>query len=295
MVPQLIECVPNFSEGRDAGVIDAIARAITDVPGVALLDRHADPDHNRAVMTFAGPPQEVGAAAFGAVRAAVGLIDLNRHQGVHPRIGAADVVPFVPLRGVGMDAAVAVAEETAQRIWRELCVPVYLYEYAAHLPEHSRLEQVRREVRSNPERRPDLGGPQFHPTAGATVAGARKLLVAYNINLRTADIEIARRVARAVRASSGGLPGVKALGLYLPSRGMAQVSMNLTNYKLTPPQRAFEVVRVEAARWGAELAGAELIGLVPELALAAGSEWLDQVANRARNPILERRLAEAGL
>jgi glutamate formiminotransferase len=298
MTAPLVECVPNFSEGRDLATVDAITAAIASAGGVMVLDRHADPDHNRSVITFAGPPAAVGQAAVRAVERAVERIDLNRHRGVHPRIGSADVVPFVPIRDASLADCVALAESVGREIWERLGVPVYLYEAAARRPERARLEVIRRgqfeglrrEVRTNPDRWPDIGGPELHPTAGATVVGARKFLVAYNLILRTADAAIARRIARAVRASSGGLPCVKAIGLYLPSRGVAQVSMNLTDFEQTPPQRVFEAVRAEAARLGVELGPGELIGLVPRAALAAGDEWFQQLANRDADPVLEQRL-----
>jgi glutamate formiminotransferase len=260
-----------------------------------------DADHNRSVITFAGGFAAVGEAALRAVGRAAGLIDLNRHAGVHPRIGAADVVPFVPVRDSTMADCVALARDVGREIWHRFGIPVYLYEAAARRTERTRLEVIRRgqfeglrqEVRINPERWPDFGDPELHATAGATVVGARRFLVAYNIDLRTPDIEIARRVARAVRSSSGGLPCVKAMGLYLPSRNCTQVSMNLTDFERTSPQRVFEAVRAEAARFGVQLAAGELIGLVPEAALDAGREWFEHLANRTANPVLEARLEAA--
>lgn len=297
----LIECVPNFSEGRNASAVDAIANEIAAVPGVSVLDRHTDPDHNRSVITFAGVPAGVAEAAIRAAGKAAGSIDLNRHAGVHPRIGAADVVPFVPVRDANMADCVHLAREVGREIWAQFRIPVYLYEQAAFRAERSRLEVIRRgqfevlrhEVRTNPDRRPDFGEPELHPTAGATVVGARKFLVAYNIDLRTRDVEIARRIARALRASSGGLAGVKAMGLYLPSRNCAQVSMNLTDYERTSPQQVFEAARLEAARLGVELGAGELVGLVPRAALEGGSEWYEHLRNRAANPVLEARLEGA--
>ncbi len=301
MPGKLIECVANFSEGRDLSVIESIRAAVASA--AALLDSHSDPDHNRSVLTFAGSPEAVAEAAFRGVEEAAARIDLNRHSGVHPRIGAADVIPFVPLNGATLEECVQVAESAGRRIWEELGVPVYLYEAAARRPGRARLELVRRgqfeglreAVRHDPARLPDFGGPHLHPTAGASAVGARRFLVAYNINLAGADLEAARQIARAVRASSGGLPHVKALGLLLPSRNRAQVSMNLTDIEVSPPQKAFEAVRKEAARRGVELAEGELIGLVPRAALESGSEWLEHLGSRSASPLLEDRLREAGL
>jgi glutamate formiminotransferase len=300
---QLIECVANFSEGRDAFVVESIAAAIGSAEGAVVLDRHLDPDHNRSVLTFAGRPEAVAEAAFRGAQEAVARIDLNHHSGAHPRIGAVDVIPFVPLEEATLEDCIGLAESVGHRIWEQLGVPVYLYEAAARRPERARLEWVRRgqfeglreDIRRDPDRLPDFGGPALHPTAGATAAGARRFLVAYNINLATADLEVARLIAKAVRASSGGLPHVKALGLFLPSRNRAQVSMNLTNIEVTSPQRAFEAVREEAARRGVVLEDSELIGLVPRAALAAGSEWLQRVRSFSASPVLEDHLHQSGL
>jgi glutamate formiminotransferase/glutamate formiminotransferase/formiminotetrahydrofolate cyclodeaminase len=295
----IVECVPNFSEGRDHAVVDAIAGAIRSVPGVKVLDRTMDADHHRSVVTFAGAPGAVAEAAFRAVEAAVERIDLNRHAGIHPRIGAADVVPFVPVRGVTLAACVQVAETFGERVWRELGVPVYFYEAAARRPERVRLENIRRgqferlrlEALADPGRRPDIGGPELHPTAGAMVTGARKLLVAFNVNLATTNVEIARRIARAVRESSGVLPFVKALGLYLASRKQAQVSMNLTDIDQTGVHLAFAAVSKEAERQGVGIAGCEIIGLIPSRALeAAGAEYL-KIENYRPDLVLENRLS----
>jgi glutamate formiminotransferase / formiminotetrahydrofolate cyclodeaminase len=301
-MPQtIVECVPNFSEGRDVSKVDAIIEAIRSVRGIAILDRELDADHNRSVVTFAGPATAVVEAAFRGVERAIGLIDLRHHTGVHPRIGAADVVPFVPVEGVTLDDCVRLANELAQRLWERLRVPVYLYEAAARRPDRVNLENIRRgqfeglrdEVRTNPERRPDFGDAELHPSAGATVVGARKFLIAYNINLNTADVEIAKRIAKAIRFSSGGFRYVKSMGVPLASRNLAQVSMNLTDFEQTPIHRVFEAVRAEAARYGASIVGSEIVGLIPKRALEMTAEWYLQVENFHPSLVLENRLAEA--
>jgi len=298
---QLVECVPNFSEGRDAAKVDAIIEAIRSVRGITILDRELDADHHRSVVTFAGPPAAVVEAAFRGVERAIGLIDLRVHKGVHPRIGACDVVPFVPIEGVTLDDCVRLANELGQRLWDRLRVPVYLYEAAARRPDRVNLENIRRgqfeglreEVRTNPDRRPDFGEAELHPTAGATVVGARKFLIAYNINLNTADVEIAKRIAKAIRFSSGGFRYVKSMGVPLASRNLAQVSMNLTDFEQTPIHRVFEAVRAEAARYGAAIVGSEIVGLIPKRALELTAEWYLQVENFHPSLVLENRLAEA--
>jgi glutamate formiminotransferase len=300
MPAAFVECVPNFSEGRDAAKVDAIAEAIRSGGGI-ILHRTMDTDHNRSVITFAAPPKAVGEAAFRGVRKAVESIDLRAHRGVHPRIGAADVVPFVPLRGVTIEDCVRIAEETGRRIWDELRVPVYLYEAAARRSQCVNLADVRRgqfeglavEAARNPARCADFGGPELHPTAGACAVGARKLLIAFNVNLATPDVAVARQIARAVRASSGGLPFVKALGLRLASRDLAQVSMNLTDFEQTPVHRAFEAVRAEADRRGVGIVGTELIGLAPAKALEVAAAAYLRMENFGLSSVLENRLDEA--
>ena len=297
----IVECVPNFSEGRDAAKVDAIVEAIRSVRGIAILGRELDADHNRSVITFAGPAGAVGEAAFRGVERAVGLIDLRQHTGVHPRIGAADVVPFVPVEGVTLEDCVRIANELGQRLWDRLRVPVYLYEAAARRPDRVNLENIRRgqfeglrdDVRANPDRRPDFGDAELHASAGATVVGARKFLIAYNINLNTADLEIARKIAKAIRFSSGGFRYVKSMGVPLASRNLAQVSMNLTDFEQTPMHRVFEAVRVEAARYGAAIVGSEIVGLIPKRALELTAEWYLQAENFHPRLVLENRLAEA--
>jgi glutamate formiminotransferase len=264
---KLIECVPNFSEGRDARVIQAIEQAIGSADGVLLLQTDMDADHNRSVITFAGPPEAVAEGALRGIALAAERIDLRRHSGVHPRIGAADVVPFVPLKGMTLEDCAALARQVGQTVWDRLGVPVYFYEAAASSPERVPLENVRRGGFENPALAPDLGGPALHPTAGACAIGARKLLVAFNVNLKSNDLAIARAIARKVRSSTGGLPFVKAMGVALASRGLVQVSMNLTNFEVTPVSRVMAAIRIEAATLGVSIAGTEIVGLAPRKAL----------------------------
>jgi glutamate formiminotransferase len=296
----IVECVPNFSEGRDPAIIDRIVDAITEGTGIAVLGRTMDPDHNRSVITFAGTPESVIAAAVRAVSAAVQCIDLNRHAGIHPRLGAADVVPFVPVSGLSLEDCAGIAHEAGALIWRELGVPVYFYEAAALRPGRTRLENVRRggfeilreAALDDPERRPDIGGPALHPTAGACIVGARKYLIAFNMNLRTEDTSIAVRIARRIRESSGGMRHVKALGLALESRQQSQVSMNLSDFEQTPLHTVVEAVRAEAVREGVEIAGTEIIGLLPKAALENAAEFYMTFENFRPDLVLENRLAE---
>jgi glutamate formiminotransferase len=301
MPRQLVECVPNFSEGRDAGKIDAIVQAILAVPEVVLLDREADADHNRSVLTFVGPPAAVGDAAFRAVEKAVALIDLTRQQGAHPRIGAADVVPFIPIEGVTLEECIQLAERLATEIWSNLKVPVYLYESAARRPERTNLENIRRgqfeallqEMGTVPARDPDIGDAVCHPTAGATVTGARKFLIAYNINLNTPDVAIAKRIAKTIRFSGGGFRYVKSMGVMLASRNLAQVSINLTDFEQTPMHVVFEAVRREAERYGVAVAGSEIVGLIPRKAIELSAEYFLRYENFRPELVLENRIAEA--
>jgi glutamate formiminotransferase len=301
MSRRLVECVPNFSEGRNRAAVEAIAAAIGSLPGVVLLDLELDADHNRSVVTFAAPPQIVVEAALAGAGKAVELIDLNRHQGVHPRIGAADVIPFVPLEGVTLDECVKLAEKCAAEIWKRFKVPVYLYEAAARRPDRVNLENIRRgqfeglrdEIATNPGRAPDFGEPAVHPTAGATVVGARKFLIAYNINLHTPDVEIAKKIAKAIRFSNGGFRYVKAMGVPLASRNLAQVSMNLTDFEQTPVHRVFEAVRSEAARYGVQIAGSEIVGLIPKKALEMTADFYLRCENFSPTLVLENRVADA--
>ncbi|HWB87050.1 MAG TPA: glutamate formimidoyltransferase [Bryobacteraceae bacterium] len=295
----LVECVPNFSEGRDPAIVQAIAKAIAST-NVAILDQTMDRDHNRSVVTFAGAPENVAEAAFRGIREAVRRIDLRFHSGVHPRIGAADVVPFVPVQGVTLQDCVGIAWRTGQRVWDELQVPVYFYEAAARRPWCVDLAEVRQgqfeglleEAVRNPDRRPDIGGPNLHQTAGAVAIGARKFLIAFNINLATADVSIARSVARAVRQSSGGLPCVKALGLPLASRNLAQVSLNLTDFEQTPIAAAFEAVRAEAEQRGVAVVSTELIGLLPRKALDEHATWFRLLEKFEPGRVLETRIEQ---
>jgi glutamate formiminotransferase/glutamate formiminotransferase/formiminotetrahydrofolate cyclodeaminase len=269
----LIECVPNFSEGRDAETVHAIEQAIRSVSGVMLLRSEMDPDHNRSVITFAGAPEAVAEGALCGIAAAVERIDLRRHSGVHPRIGAADVVPFVPLQGATLEDCAAIAHRTGEAVWTKLGIPVYFYEAAAASPERVPLENVRRGGFEQPSLAPDLGGPALHPSAGACAIGARKLLVAFNVNLATTDLTIAKAIARKIRASSGGLPFVKAMGVPLLSRSLVQVSMNLTDFEQTPLRRAYEAVVQEAAAHGISIAGTQIVGLIPQRA-AEGCDFV---------------------
>jgi glutamate formiminotransferase len=294
----LIECVPNFSEGRDVARVDAICEAISGVAGVLLLHHTSDPDHNRTVVTFAGDREAVVEAAVRAARKASELIDLNRHRGVHPRLGALDVLPFVPLEGATLELCAEIAHQAGSRIWSELRIPVYFYQAAATRPDRVQLEDVRRgqfeylreAVLVDETRQPDLGGPALHTTAGAVIAGARKLLIAYNINLKTSDLEVARFIARRVRASSGGLPAVKALAVPLESRGLVQVSMNLTDYEITPPHAVYaEVSRLAASR-GVEVAESEVVGLMPRRAIEMAAAEMLKLSRFDTQAILENRI-----
>jgi glutamate formiminotransferase / formiminotetrahydrofolate cyclodeaminase len=296
MASTLVECVPNFSEGRDTAKVDAIVGAMK-VPGVFLLDREMDADHNRSVITLAGERDAIQEAAIRGVGKAAELIDLTRHQGAHPRMGAADVVPFIPIDGLTIEDCVAMARHVGSEIWRRFEIPVYLYEAAASTPERQNLENIRRgqfegiraEIATNPARRPDFGEARVHPTAGATVVGARKFLIAYNVFLNTPEVAIAKKVAKAVRFSSGGLRFVKGAGFLV--RGLAQVSMNLTDFEQTPIHRVFEYVKREAARYGVMPVSSEIVGLVPKKALEQAAEWFLQVEDFDSSLILENRLA----
>jgi glutamate formiminotransferase len=288
----LIECVANFSEGRDGAVVAAIEDAIRSASGVTVLRSEMDVDHNRSVITFAGPPDAVAAGALRGIETAVARIDLRKHVGVHPRMGAADVVPFVPLEGLTLDDCVAIARRVGEEVWSKLGVPVYFYEAAALSPERRLLENCRRGGFENPKIAPDLGGPALHPSAGASIIGARKILIAFNINLKTDDVQVARDIARTIRASSGGLPFVKALGLALADRGLVQVSMNLTDFEQTPLHVVFDAVRREAARRGVEIAGSEIIGLIPRKAIEEAAAHYLQSENFESGLVLEARLAD---
>jgi glutamate formiminotransferase/formiminotetrahydrofolate cyclodeaminase len=297
MPTPLVECIANFSDARRPEVIEAIIQAIRSVPAVSLLDRHSDLDHNRTVLTFVGPPEAIGEAAFRAIARAADLIDLNQHTGEHPRIGASDVVPFVPISGVTMEDCVEIANQVGRRVGGELQIPVYLYEEAATRPDRKNLEDIRRgqyeglkdEIGVKPERDPDYGPARLGP-AGATVIGARQPLIAYNVYLTTDDVAIANQIAKAIRHSSGGLRFVKALGLLV--EGRAQVSMNLTNFRRTPVARVVETIRREAARYGVAIHHSELVGLIPQEALVETARWYLQLDQFEPEQILEQRLAQ---
>jgi glutamate formiminotransferase len=301
MARQLIECVPNFSEGRDASKLDAIIQAILGVPEVVLLDRESDADHNRSVLTFVGPPAAVADAAFRAVEKAVATIDLTKHQGAHPRIGAADVVPFIPIEGVTIEECVKLAERFGAEVWSKLRVPVYLYEAAARRPERTNLENIRRgqfealvtEMGSVAARDPDIGEACCHPTAGALVTGARKFLIAYNVNLNTPDVAIAKKIAKTIRFSTGGFRFVKSMGVMLTTRNLAQVSINLTDFEQTPMHLVFETVRREAERYGVGVVGSEIVGLIPKKAIELAADYFLRFENFRPELVLENRIAEA--
>ncbi|HTC78671.1 MAG TPA: glutamate formimidoyltransferase, partial [Terriglobales bacterium] len=296
MSSTLVESVPNFSNGRDRDVVDAIIDAMK-LPGVYLLDREMDTDHNRSVITLLGDRENIAEAVIRGAGRAAELIDLNQHQGAHPRIGATDVVPFIPIEGVTIEDCVAIAQHVGAEIWKRYQIPVYLYESAATRPERQNLEDIRRgqfeglreDILINQARCPDFGEPRCHATAGATVVGARRALIAYNVFLNTSNVDVAKKIAKAARFSSGGLRYVKAAGFEV--RGLAQVSMNLTDFEQTPVARVFEFVRREAARYGVAPLSSEIVGLVPKKALEQAAEWFLQVENFDSSMILENRLA----
>lgn len=298
MSQAIIECIANYSEARQPEVVEAIMAAITSVEGVHLLDRHSDLDHNRTVLTFVGSPKAVQEAAYQSISRAAALINLEQHTGEHPRIGATDVCPFVPISGVTMQEAVQLACELGKRVGEQLGIPVYLYEEAATRQDRHNLEDIRRgqyealktEILTNPDRKPDFG-PAKLGTAGATVIGARQPLIAYNVYLTTDDLSIAEKIARAVRQSSGGLHYVKALGLLV--EGRAQVSMNLTNYKKTPVARVVEMIRREAARYAVGVHHCELVGLIPQQALVDAAQWYLQLDQFEPDQILEQKIFTA--
>ena len=298
---RVVECVPNFSEGRDPSVVERLVEAVESVTGALVLGTHVDPDHNRSVVTFVAPPDAAVEAALRVVARAAELIDLSRHAGQHPRMGACDVLPFVPVRGVSVDECVLLAHEAGRRIWGELGIPVYFYESAALRPERRNLADVRRggfellreQIATVPERAPDMGEPRVHPTAGACIVGVRPLLIAYNVTLKTGDLSVAKRIARRVRERDGGLLHLKALGFELASRGVVQVSMNLTSFERTNLHDAFEAVRREAASEGVEVLASELVGLVPQAALYAAAAHFLRLENYTPDLVLENRIAAA--
>ena len=285
---RLVECVPNFSEGRNPETVQQIAAAIASVETACVLDRHIDPDHNRSVITFVATAERVVEAAFAGVKCASELIDMRRHEGVHPRLGATDVLPFVPIRGVTIDDCVALAHETGSMIARELSIPVYYYERAALHPERVNLEDVRRGARS--QMVPDEGPDRFHDSAGAIVVGARPFLIAFNVVLRSDDVVIARRIARTIRARNGGLPFLKALGFQLQTRNLVQVSMNLVNYEVTGMGDAYNAIRREADVLGVDIASTEIVGLVPRNALDRDAEYFRKLESFSEETILENQI-----
>lgn len=298
-MPQIVECVPNFSEGRRPEVLDEIVAAML-VPGVMLLDREMDASHNRAVVTIAGAPDAVSEAAFRGCARAAQLIDLDTHRGEHPRMGATDVIPFVPIREISMDECVALARRLGERIGSELQIPVYLYERAARRPERRDLAAVRRgeyegireEIETNPDRAPDFG-PAHLGKAGAVAVGARPFLIAYNVNLDTNDLGIAKDIARVTREKGGGLPSVKALGFALEDKGIVQVSMNLTDFNVTGMLAAFRHVKAEADKRGVRVLGSELVGLVPMEALAQVASQALELDGFSSSQVVEVKLAQS--
>ena len=296
---KLVECVPNFSEGRRPEVIEAIAEEVRQVANVKLLDVKADPSHNRVVVTFVGEPQAVKQAAFNCCKKAAELIDMEKHHGEHPRIGATDVIPFIPVKNVSMEECAQLADELAQEIAAKLNIPVYLYEEAAKIPGRKALPDIRKgqyeglktEI-SKPERRPDYGPAKLHPTAGATVVGARQFLIAYNINLDTSDVNIAKKIANSIREAKGGYKYVRAMGVtvQIGDRDIAQVTINMVNYQGTPLFRVFETVKSEAARYGVNVLGSEIIGLTPMQALLDAAEFYLRLDGFDRKQVLEDNL-----
>ncbi len=294
----LLECVPNFSEGRRREVVEAIRDAAAQVAGVRILDLEMDSDHNRSVLTFVGAPDPLGEAAIRSARTAIGSIDLNRHRGQHPRMGAIDVVPFVPLRGASMEDAVSLARRAGERIGRELEVPVFLYESAATRPERKNLAEIRKPqfeglrdlIGSDPTRVPDFGPNRIHPTAGCVAVGARPPLIAYNVDLETADVAVAKSIAKHIRERDGGLPGIKALGLSIEARGCAQVSMNVCDFRRTGLLDAFRAVEAEARARGVAVRSSEIVGLVPLEALPPDESTALKLTGFSREQIIENRL-----
>src|SRR5215510_5636846 len=297
-VNRIVECVPNFSEGRNQTTVLALVHAVESVPGVWLLDHTMDRDHHRSVLSFAGEPDAVVEAASRTIRVATDLIDLRKHKGVHPRVGATDVVPFVPLRGTTMQDCIHLAKRLGQRVGTELEIPVFLYEPAALHRDHAPLESVRRgglqglafRMASDPDWTPDFGPFRLHKTAGAIVIGARPPLIAFNVNLRSTDLALARSIAKDIRQSNGGLPHLKAIGVELASRKMVQIAMNLTDYLITPIHIAYEAVSTRAAAQGVAVSGAELIGLVPQAALLQTASHSLAIEHFDAAQVLETRL-----
>jgi len=314
---KLVECVPNFSEGRDTKIIDAIAESIKKINNVRLLSVEPDKDYNRCVVTFVGEPEAAKEAAFQATKTAAQLIDMTKHKGEHPRLGATDVVPFIPISGVTMEDCVRLANEFGKRAAEELRIPIYLYEEAARKPERHNLSNIRKgeyeglaEKLKDPAWQPDYGVPEFNPKSGATVTGARVFLIAYNVNLKTNNKDLAHEIALRIRESGrnikdpsgksvkipGSLKAVKAMGVLLERFNIAQVSINLTNFNVTPPHVAFEEVRNEAQKLGVEVTGSEIVGLIPKDALVlAGKFYVGNLANVTDDQLIERAGEKLGL
>ncbi len=296
----LIECVPNFSEGRRKDVIEAIVAPFKNRKGCYLFDYRADEDHNRLVVSLCGEPDAICGALMEASRIAVEKIDLNTHQGAHPRMGAVDVIPFTPIKGISMDECVELSHRFAKRFYDELKVPVFYYEASSVRPDRTRLEQVRKGqyealkelVKTDPSRSPDVGAPELHPTAGGTAIGARKFLVAYNVNLNTTNVEIAKIIAKRVRASSGGFTCVKGMGVDLPEKHLVQVSMNLVDYEKTAMYRVLEFIRMEAARWGVTVNGTEVYGMIPAGAILDSAAYYMQIDDFHNDQVLELKLLD---
>lgn len=294
---KLVECIPNVSEGRRTEVIESLVGVINEVPGVVLLDYSSDASHNRSVITMVGDPDSVGEAAFRLAKAARDNIDLNHHTGEHPRMGAIDVIPFVPIKEMSVAECVELSKKVGERIYNELSIPVFLYEESATAPHRKNLAAIRKgqfegmaEKVKQDKWHPDYGNDEIHPTAGVVAVGARAPLVAFNINLGTSDITVADKIAKIIRESSGGLKYVKALGVMLEDRNIAQVSINMCNYEKTPLYRVFELVRAEAARYGVNIIGSEIIGLTPMGALIDTAEYYLKIENFSRAQVLENRL-----
>jgi len=294
MPRQLIECVPNFSEGRNPDVIEALVMPFRKIDGCVLLDYRADKDHNRLVVSLVGSPEPIQDALIQASQVAITQIDMEKHEGGHPRIGAIDVIPFVPLKNIDMTACVQLAHEFGERFNAETGVPIYFYEAAALTPKRKRLETIRKgqyealktEI-ATPDRQPDIGEPKLHPTAGATVIGARKFLIAFNVNLSTGDVAIAKKIATAVRSSSGGLAHVKGSGLALEARGLTQVSMNIVDYEKNALFRVVEMIRAEARRWGVSIVETEVYGMVPAMALLESAAYYLQIVDFDPKQVVE--------
>jgi len=299
-VQPLVECVPNFSEGLNADTVQRIADAIRSVESTCVLDTHIDPDHNRSVITFVARPDKIVEAALKAVARATQLIDMRQHKGEHPRLGATDVLPFVPVRDVTMAECVQLSHQAGRRIAAELSIPVYFYEQAALRPERKNLEDVRRgalerlreEIATVQAREPDVGPRLTHETAGAIAVGARQFLIAFNVVLKSTDISIARQIAKTIRFRHGGLPFLKALGFQLHSRGLVQVSMNLVNYEVTGMTEAYKAVQREADRLAIDIESVEIVGLVPEAALDRKAPYFSKLVNFSESKILEHQIAQ---